>query len=312
MLREVRGEASQTRAKEDLMKRAVLLIVIISFLTIGMPADEKELIKKGRKLFDEGKYVEALDLFNKGITEFGETETLLLGKYWILKTMKRYDEALETALKRFKILTNIRPKEYIRIATLYLEKGDKEKGFKWIKDAIDAGFKQFDDLETDAEFASIRNDKRLKELNEAIKKKCGVGQPAKDFTVTLISGEKFTLSTARGKVVLVDFWGTLCPPCIEEIPNMKKDYAKFKSRGFEIIGISLDNNREKLTAFMDKVELPWPIAFSKKGWAADIVKLYEIYSIPSTWLVDRKGVLREIGLRGEKLSKAIAQLMVEK
>ena len=58
------------------MKRAVLLIVIISFLTIGMPADEKELIKKGRKLFDEGKYVEALDMVNKGVTEFGETEPL--------------------------------------------------------------------------------------------------------------------------------------------------------------------------------------------------------------------------------------------
>jgi peroxiredoxin len=136
--------------------------------------------------------------------------------------------------------------------------------------------------------------------------------PAKDFTVPLLSGASYTLSQDQGKVVLIDFWATWCPPCVAEIPQLKDVYAQIKERGFEIIGISLDSDREVLENFTRQKDLPWRIGFSGNGMDDEVAKLYRVDSAPRYLLVDRKGVVRHaFDMGGKKLGDAIQELVTE-
>ena len=144
-----------------------------------------------------------------------------------------------------------------------------------------------------------------------MEKNAGVGKPPKDFTVTLTSGDTFTLSKQTGKVILVDFWGTVCIPCIEEFPNMRDLYNKYHDLGFEILSVSLDESREKFDSFLKKEPLPWKHVYSGKGWQDDLVALYEVESVPFLFLVDRKGNMRYFDVRGEQLAKAVERLVKE-
>ena len=115
--------------------------------------------------------------------------------------------------------------------------------------------------------------------------------PAPDIKFTATDGTEVDLSKMKGKVVLVDFWATWCGPCVAEIPSVKKTYVKFHQKGFEIIGISLDSNEEKLTQFIKEKKMPWPQYFDGKGWKNAISTKHGISSIPAMWLVDKQGKL---------------------
>jgi len=125
---------------------------------------------------------------------------------------------------------------------------------------------------------------------------------------TLLNGKPFDQKTLAGKVVLVDFWATWCGPCVAEIPNVLEQYEKYHKDGFEVVGISLDQEREALEKFVTEQKLPWPILFEEPkgdGWQHPLATFYGISGIPTVILIGRDGNVITLDARGEKLGERL-------
>lgn len=137
-----------------------------------------------------------------------------------------------------------------------------------------------------------------------------VGAPPMEFFAKVRqTGETLSIAQLKGKVVLLDFWATWCPPCIGELPNVQKTYADFHDKGFEIVGISLDEDLAALDAFIKDKAMPWPQLADGKGWQSEIVKLYCVNGIPFTILIGRDGLIKGIGLRGSDLYQMVEKAL---
>jgi peroxiredoxin len=135
-----------------------------------------------------------------------------------------------------------------------------------------------------------------------------VGATFPDFEEKDLAGKPLSIANYKGKVVLIDFWATWCGPCIGELPNVLKTYEKHHSKGFEIIGISLDKDEAALTGFIKKRNMSWPQFFDGKGWQNKLAEKYGIVSIPATFLLDGEGKIVARDLRGEALEAEVAKL----
>lgn len=153
-------------------------------------------------------------------------------------------------------------------------------------------------------------DPQLKQMATALRKKFeALGKPLA-IAFTAVDGRKVDLADLKGKVVLLDFWATWCGPCVQELPNVKRAYTQLHPEGFEIIGISFDQDEKKLTDFVQRKEMPWVQYFDGKGWGNKYGQLYGISSIPAMWLLDKKGNLRSYNVRG-KLEAKVKALLAE-
>ena len=131
------------------------------------------------------------------------------------------------------------------------------------------------------------------------------------FAVNDLEGEPLSLDQYKGKVVLIDFWATWCGPCINELPNVLQAYTKYHKDGFDIIGISLDKDRNKLTQFIQKEKMPWRQYFDGQGWQNSLAKKYGVNSIPATYLLDGEGRIIGVDLRGSALEDAVASALAQ-
>lgn len=292
------------------MKKTILSVIIVAILAVGLMANEKEDQKKIEALYKEGKLQEALTAIDAAIDTYGATEGWLSSKYYLLMDMKKYPEAMDTAIKKVAASERKSPWRCIDVTKAAILAGKNDVAFKYLEKAVQRKFNDISELE-DKAYDPIRGDKRFAAIAKKVRDLIGLDKTAKDFTLPLLSGEKYTLSKRTGKVVLVDFWAVWCPPCRKDMPHVKKLYEANKEKGFEIIGISLDKNLDKVKKYMEKEGITWNITCSLNGWYDPTVALYNVSSIPSTWLVDKKGVLRYFGLRGEELEKAVAELLAE-
>jgi thiol-disulfide isomerase/thioredoxin len=131
-----------------------------------------------------------------------------------------------------------------------------------------------------------------------------------DLRFTAVDGSEVDLSKLRGKVVLVDFWATWCGPCRGELPNVMAAYQKLHGKGFEIVGISLDQDKTSLVNFTAENGMKWPQYFDGKGWANGISSGLGIQSIPAMWLVNKKGYVVTTNGR-ENLEGQVEKLLAE-
>jgi len=135
----------------------------------------------------------------------------------------------------------------------------------------------------------------------------GIGdQPALTGVTTV--GDELILADLKGKVVLLDFWATWCPPCMAELPTMKATYEKYHQKGFEIVGISADRTREALTGVIEKEGLSWPNMYDKEQQAS-LVDEFGIQGFPTMLLLDQTGTVVAVNPRGEELEKTVAMLL---
>jgi len=155
----------------------------------------------------------------------------------------------------------------------------------------------------------IINSIQQAEESRKIRRTLTNGTKFPDFSEKDLLGNPLSVSKYEDKVVLVEFWATWCVPCVAELPNIIKAYNKHHSNGFEVIGISLDQDEQKLKSFLKAKEIPWVQYFDGKGWQNKLAAKYGIDSVPATFLLDRQGKIIGQDFRGEALEEALTNAL---
>ncbi len=155
---------------------------------------------------------------------------------------------------------------------------------------------------TDEVLAMIDQQAEAKKIQDAL----AVGSSFPDFDEKDLAGQPLSIASRKGKIVLLDFWATWCGPCRLELPNVIEVYQKHHAAGFEIISISLDDDRARLESFIKDKNMTWPQYFDGLKWKNKLAAKYGVNSIPATYLIGGDGKILGKDLRGEDLERAVA------
>ena len=159
--------------------------------------------------------------------------------------------------------------------------------------------------------ANIKNTSYGKTIHDFIilNKDIKIGGKFADFEQLNSTGKKIKLSAIKGKYILLEFWGSWCGPCREENPNLVKTYNAYKSKGFEILGVAADNNKEQWLKAIKDDQLPWENVCDLQGDKNAAALIYGINAYPTNFLIDEKGIIIAKNLRGDALNKKLQELL---
>ncbi len=135
------------------------------------------------------------------------------------------------------------------------------------------------------------------------------GYDAREIALPSVTGDTLRLSSLRGKVVLLDFWASWCPPCRASNRQLVKLYPKFKAKGFEIFSVSLDEEKKNWTRAISKDKISWLQVIDPRGWDAQTAINWNISALPTSFLIDKDGKLIAMDLEGKDLEKALKDIL---
>ena len=139
-----------------------------------------------------------------------------------------------------------------------------------------------------------------------------VGTPAPEINLSGLNGEKIKLSDLKGKIVLVDFWASWCHPCREANPVLAETYLKYHHKGFEILSVSLDDNKSNWVKAIEKDKLPWRLhASDLKGWDSEVIETYKVEALPTSYLIDRDGKIIVLDPFAEDLALELEEIFLK-
>jgi peroxiredoxin len=131
---------------------------------------------------------------------------------------------------------------------------------------------------------------------------------AEDFTLPALNGGTFSLADQRGKIVLVNFWATWCPPCLEEMPAMERLWQKHKDAGFVLVAVSVDTDPKKVVPFVTEHKLTFPVAFDTKMAVAE---KYGVRALPSSFILGKDGILTALALGPRHWDNKVSHRLIE-
>ena len=135
------------------------------------------------------------------------------------------------------------------------------------------------------------------------------GKPVLPFAQDDTAGHYVYTKQFNGRYYLIDFWASWCGPCRKENPNLLQTYQRFHKKGFDMLGVSLDDDRNKWIAAIQKDQLPWPQVSDLKGWNNAVASLYAVRSIPTNFLINKNGIIVARSLSAEELNKKLEELL---